>query len=333
MAYPPKHKESRRFVVVNPASAGGATGRSWESIACLLHNALGSFDYAFTKEPRHATALTRKALNDGFSLIIAIGGDGTINEVASGFFDGQQPVAQGAALGVVPHGTGSDLNRSTNFGKSLKEACGCLANGHIRPIDVGHVRFTGCNAGLEERVFLNIVSFGCGAAAVRRLSSTTKWFGGKAAFTLATAMALVRYRDQLVTVSADDGLAEEIAITNYAICNGSYFGGGIRVAPFAQLNDGFFDATVWTGFGLGDFILKRRSLYDGTHVREPRTRTFRAKKFFASSIDRVLLEIDGEFAGCLPAIFEILPNALQLSGWTNCATQSPIQAFFGDPLG
>ena len=98
----------RAMVVVNPASAAGATGRRWDRTARHLSAALGPFELAFSQEPGHATRLTRLALRDGFEMVVAVGGDGTLNEVVNGFFEAKVAVAPEALLGFVALGTGSD---------------------------------------------------------------------------------------------------------------------------------------------------------------------------------------------------------------------------------
>lgn len=300
----------RTFLVVNPRAGAGAAGRRWDRIARALRQVIGAFEYAFTDAPHHATTLTRRALGSGFELVVAVGGDGTLNEVACGFFEGKRPVAPGAVLGLIPHGTGSDLARSLGMAPSLEDACARLAGHTTRLIDAGHVSFTGRDGRPAERVFVNVVSFGCGGAVSHAISRATKRLGGRLAFTLATAGALLRYRDQAVAVAVDDAATEDLRITNYAVCNGQYFGGGMWVAPRARIDDGTFDVTIWAGFGLKDFILKRRLLYDGTHIHDPGTRLLRARRVAASGRERVLLDVDGEAVGYLPATIEILPSAL-----------------------
>ena len=235
-----------------------------------------------------------------------------MNEVACGFFDGRRPVAPSTVLGIIPQGTGCDLARAMGIGKGLEDACARLSGRNTRLIDVGTVRFISHDGQSTERVFVNVVSFGCGGAVAHAIStSVSKRIGGKLPFMLTTAKTLLRYRDQAVTVRVDDGAPEQMDITNYAVCNAQYFGGGMWVAPYAEVDDGRFDLTIWAGFGLVDFILKRRSIYNGTHVHDTGTRILRAKKVVATSKERVLLDLDGESVGRLPATIEILPGALQ----------------------
>ena len=301
----------RTMVIVNPTSGAGANGRRWRRTARALRQALGSFEHAFTERPLHASELARRALHSGYEMIVAVGGDGTLNEVVGGFFEAGRPVAPQAVLGVVALGTGSDFARTLGR-PGLDEACARLAGRDSRLVDVGHARFTGHDGALRERVFLNVASFGCSGLVARLVSPRLKRASGALAFTLATVRALATFRDQPVSISIDGGATLDYSITNCAFCNARFFGAGVQVAPAAQIDDGRFDVTLWSGFGLVDFIRKHRSLYNGTHVTEPGTRLLTACRARADSPVIVLFELDGESVGRLPVEIRILPHALRL---------------------
>jgi diacylglycerol kinase (ATP) len=301
----------RSFVIVNPASAAGATGRRWDKIARLLRSSLGDFEHAATHYAGEATALARAALRESFEMVVAVGGDGTLNEVVGGFFDGPVPIAPQAVLGVVAVGTGCDFARTIDQ-SNLESACARLRGRRTRSIDVGLARFTGHDGASTTRIFINVASFGVSGLVARLVSPRLKAVSGRLAFTLATLRALANYRDQKVTLEFDELAARALAITNCAVSNGRFFGAGMRVAPTAQLDDGELDVTIWSGFQLMDFIRKRHTLYDGSHVREPGTQVLRARRAIATSESTVLLELDGESAGRLPARLEVLAGVLRL---------------------
>jgi YegS/Rv2252/BmrU family lipid kinase len=301
----------RTMVIVNPASAAGATGRRWTRIARSIRGAIGHFEHAFTEGPLHATELARRALEDGFQMIVAVGGDGTLNEVVCGFFENGRPVAPKTVLGVVAQGTGCDFVRTLGE-SSLEETCARLRGSSSQLVDVGHASFVDHDGKTVERVFLNEASFGCSGQVARMISPAIKRTSGSLAFSVATVRTLLSYHDQVVSIALDDEVPREYSITNCAFCNGQYFGGGIKVAPMAQINDGKFDVTLWSGFGLLDFIRKRRSLYNGDHVREAGTQLFRASQATATSASQVLFELDGESVGYLPVKLKILSRSLQL---------------------
>ncbi|HWZ70354.1 MAG TPA: diacylglycerol kinase family protein [Casimicrobiaceae bacterium] len=298
-------------MIVNPTSAAGATSRRWDSIAKLLRSSLGDFEHAITRAPGEATALSRAALREGFEMIVSVGGDGTLNEVVGGFFEGSAPVAPEAVLGVVALGTGCDFARTIDL-LDLESACARLGGRNTRIIDLGLASFTGHDGAGATRIFINVVSFGVGGLVARLVSPRLKAVSGQLAFTLATLRALAVYRDQTVTLEFDDLPPRSLAITNCAFGNGRYFGAGMRVAPAAELDDGELDVTIWSGFGLMDFIRQRPALYDGSHVRLAGTQVSRTRRTTATSESTVLLELDGESVGRLPAQLQVLPHAIRL---------------------
>ncbi len=304
---------SMQVVIVNPASAAGDTGRRWPQLRARLHAHIGVFEEHLTRAPGEAIELARQARARGASLVVALGGDGTVGEVVSGLvrLDGSHDPAT-PALGIVPVGTGCDLARTLGLG-NLDLALTRLGAGGERRVDVGVFRCQGFDGRAFERAFLNVLSFGCGGAVAQAIAhSRAKRLGGRLGFMLTTARVLSRWRDQAVRVSLERGPFEALTITNYALCNGAYFGGGMWVAPGSQLDDGRFDVTVWRGFGLRDFVWQRRSLYDGRHVENAGTTRHGARLLVAESDDTVLVDADGESVGRLPLRAELRPLALRL---------------------
>jgi YegS/Rv2252/BmrU family lipid kinase len=301
----------RSLVIVNPASAAGEAGRCWDRVAKLLRSSLGEFEHVFTRMPGEATALTRIAVRGGFEMIVCVGGDGTLNEIVGGFFDGAVPIAPDAVLGVVALGTGCDFGRTIDQA-NLESACAKLGGRKTRSIDVGLAHYTGHDGAPTVRIFINVASFGVGGLVSHLVSPRLKAISGQLAFTLATLRALAVYRDEIVTLEFDGEPPRSISITNCALGNGRFFGAGMMVAPAAELDDGELDVTLWSGFGLMDFIRKRHTLYDGSHVRERGAQVCRTRRTIATSDSTVLLELDGESVGRLPAQIQVLPGVLRL---------------------
>jgi YegS/Rv2252/BmrU family lipid kinase len=302
----------RTFLVVNPRSANGDTGRRWPEISAAVSKSVGDVGSAFTDAPMHAAALTAEALEKGYRCIVAVGGDGTLNEVVNGFFQVKGGPPPDASLAVIPRGTGGDFRRSFGWSADLRAACARIRGEATCALDVGRVSFIGPDSRAEQRYFVNVASFGVSGQVDREVNRASKGLGGKGTFFLASVKALWRYRDQRVRLRADSGAWEELRITTVAVANGQYFGGGMRVAPTADTADGHFDVTVWSGYTLKDFALKSRRIYNGTHVQLSGTRTFRAQLLEAESDEEVLLDVDGEQPGRLPARVELLPGALRL---------------------
>lgn len=309
----------KTFLVVNPRSANGVTARHFDGIANAVRGALGDVRHAFTERGMHAADLTRSALRDGCDLVIAVGGDGTVNEVVNGFFEPARPgepprpIRPEAAMALLPRGTGGDLRRTLGLDLDLAR-CAARLNGSALPADLGRVDFTADDGSPASRYFINVGEVGVGARVVTIANRSSKWMGGKLTFFAASLRALVGWRDLRVRVRFDEEPAEDLSVTTLAIANGKYFGGGMMVAPQARLDDGQFHVTIWSGYGLSDFVFKSASMYDGSHVRwaGTRTRTARTVRVEPAGTVPVEVEVDGERLGRLPATFTLLPGAMRL---------------------
>jgi YegS/Rv2252/BmrU family lipid kinase len=308
------------FVVVNPRSAHGATARHFDTINQAVRGALGDCEHAFTETAMHAADLTREALRRGHDLIVAVGGDGTINEVVNGFFHPPAPgqptraINPAAALAILPRGTGGDLRRSIGLDGDLARSAARL-KGERGLVDVGRVDYLSDSGAPASRYFINVGEVGVGARVVEIANRSSKALGGKVSFMLASLRALAGWRDLRVRASFDGAAPEELSITSLAIANGRYFGGGMMVAPEANLADGIFHVTIWSGYGLSDFVFKSGSMYDGSHVNLKGTRTRTAREVHvtaAGSTSSAGVEVDGERIGTLPATFSVMPAALHL---------------------
>jgi YegS/Rv2252/BmrU family lipid kinase len=310
------------YLVVNPRSAGGATGRHFDEIAAAARSALGDCQHGFTRRERHATELTREALRGGARVVVAIGGDGTINEVVNGFFEELEPGAPPrainpeAALAILPRGTGGDFRRTLGLNGDLKASARRLS-GDPRRIDLGRIDYVASDGSPASRLFVNVAAAGVGARIVSIANHSSKALGGKLTFILASLRGLLGWSDVSVRASIDGAPFEELMVTSFSVANGRFFGGGMEVAPSARIDDGLFHLTIWSGYGLADFVLKGATMYDGSHVKLPGTRIVTASKVrlepgLRSPGREILVEADGEQLGHLPASFSMLSGAMPL---------------------
>jgi YegS/Rv2252/BmrU family lipid kinase len=299
---------------VNPTSGGGRTGRHFDRIARAVKAAHGDFRAVFTTRQGEAVDIAREAARGGERMVVAVGGDGTASEVVDGLTGAGRVVEPEVLFGCIPHGTGGDLRRSLGWPATPEEAARALAVGVTVTCDVGLVEYTAHDGSSQSRHFVNVSSFGVSGRVVREMARGGRFGGGKLTYTLASARALLGYRDQPVRWRVDGGEWTEERLTALAICNGRYFGAGMMVAPTARMDDGLFDVTAWKGLGFADFLTKRRMLYDGTHVKLPNTRCLRARVVEAEPMEgaEVLLDVDGEQPGRLPARWRVLPGALRV---------------------
>jgi YegS/Rv2252/BmrU family lipid kinase len=327
----------KRKCIVNPASGNGRTGEQWQSIQRALEQTLGGCDVVFTRAVDDAALLTHRALYDeGYDHIIAIGGDGTLSEVVNGFFVNDHPVNPNAVLSFVPSGTGSDVARTLNIPTdkhaAIAHIASRLAQGGVvnaeqrlgeQRLDVGKLSYQMRNGEPFTMYFLNVASFGLGGVVVRHINSHAgrklKQFGGKIAFSLATLAALTRYHNQTVRLSIHEpsGAVQtlESPVCLVAVANGRFFGGGMMIAPDALIQDGVLDVVVVGDIATAKLMRSFPTIYRGKHLNIQGVQSFRATKIIAepltSAPERVLLDVDGEAPGHLPATFEVLPSLLR----------------------
>lgn len=301
----------RTVVVVNPNSQGGRLGARWPELRDTIGRAF-PFDEAITTGPGDATKLAREALRAGAQRIVAIGGDGTVNEVVNGFFDDGQPIAPDASFALIPFGTGGDFRRTINMPREIADAAAVIAANTRKQIDVGRLQLT-TSAGTQViRMFANIASFGVSGVVDRLVNESGKKLG-RLSFALATARATWSYKNQRVQLVFDGKDRVEATINTVAVANGRYFGGGMMVAPHAELDDGLFDVVAMGDFGFGDLVRSGRRLYKGTHLAMDKVTSRRARLVEAEPLEPgavVELDVDGECPGRLPARFELVPAAL-----------------------
>jgi len=307
------------FVVVNPRSGGGRTKREWTNIERALAGAFPQMDIAFTRNRGEATALVRAALNEGHSEIIAVGGDGTINEAINGMFDETGPLSADAVFGFVTSGTGGDFRKTFSIEQGYEAGVARLKDATPHRVDIGRLSCITKTGEPVVRYFINIASFGMSGMIVDSVNRAriAKLFGGSFAFAFHSLMGMLRYRDRAVRIRIDGTFDEITSISTVAVANGQYFGGGMKVAPNAKPNDGAFDVIIMGGGPKSKAAADLKLIYTGEHLNNPAVRAQRGQKIVAVPVAEtrgrpVLIEVDGENAGRLPATFEILPKALYL---------------------
>jgi diacylglycerol kinase (ATP) len=298
--------------IVNPRAAAGSAGRSWPRIEALARDRLGSFEAFFTTGPGDATRLTRQALGQGAETIVCVGGDGTLNEVVNGLMNEQGPIRPETAVGFIPRSTGCDLIKTVPIYRKLDQAMDIIKGGHTRILDLGRIRYQDCRNHPSYRYFHNIASFGLGGEVDDRVNRTTKALGGFLSFIGATLVSLLKYDKKRIHLKVDDVFDGEVNVWNIAVANGQYHGGGMLVAPGAQVDDGLFQVTVVGDLTLPEVFLNLPKLYNGKIYEVAKVRSLVGKRVEASSDQQVLLDVDGEQIGTLPVIIEIVPRAVSL---------------------
>lgn len=274
------------------------------------------FTVHVTREPGEATIVTRQALRDGTLRVVAVGGDGTLNEVIGGYFDESgSAINREAAVGILPSGTGSDFSRTLGL-TTLGQAVDILIRDSSLSTDVVKMTFGDVPGESRVRYFINVASFGLGGETVTRVNARQKgwpdWVGGKPRFVLAALYSLWKYSNRPVTVILDAG-NEELFQTNLVlVANGQYAGSGMKFAPRAAIDDGLLDVVVTDGVGRFGIVWEMTRIWDGGHLRNPKIVSRRARRISIASQPEMPIDLDGDIAGTTPVKIEILPGAIRL---------------------
>jgi len=305
------------LVIVNPASANGKTGRRWPQFAAQLRSRIDGFKVVFTEYSGHGAVLVRDAVKDGARHIISVGGDGTHNEVVNGFFDGDQILSDGLMLSIIPTGTGGDLRRTLGLPNSAMEAIEFV--GHApKTVDVGKLEYTGSDGSVGLAYFLNISSFGASGQIVRLVNDSSKFLGGRMSFLIGVARGTLRYKNQGMRIVIEPGTEDETVISghyyNGVVANAQYFGGGMRVAPEAAMDDGLFDIVLLGDLSKFQVMRGTPKLYSGTHLQMDDVDSFRGRVVRAEPTDgeEILIDLDGEQPGRLPATYSMIPACIKV---------------------
>ncbi len=301
-------------VIINPESSKGETRKKWSQIKEALKSFIKEFRFEFTEKPLQATEITRNSIKEGYEFIVGVGGDGTANEIANGFFENEIIMNPDATMGIVPSGTGNDFVKSLRIPKKIKEAIKNLKEGNVLKIDVGKVRFIDHNGVQTTRFFLNVADFGIGGEVVRRVNRKDVSKRGKWAYWKALFESAFKFRGCKVKVF----IGENEITKNFfigAVANGKIFGGNMLIAPDASLEDGLFDIVLVENISFFELLKNGVKLIKGTHLSHPKVKFFREKTMKAvPEEENVLIELDGEQPGFLPAVFEIVPATIRVKG-------------------
>jgi diacylglycerol kinase (ATP) len=292
---------------VNPASDNGVTGRRWPELAHRAA-ALGlTGDTLLSERPGHLSELAEQAAHDGAPLVVAVGGDGTLNEVVNGLVRG----GGGPELATIPIGTGMDFVRTYGIPHSFEGAVRTAVDGATRSVDVGRVSFRTWAGAEAERYVCNVGSVGMSAAVAQRANGMSKALGGKATFFYALVRVFLAWQNTVIDVDLD-GRRRSARMHDVIVANGQYHGGAMWLAPEAQPDDGLFDVLLIGDVTKADFATTAPKLYRGTHLAHPKVDLERARVVTVDAAEVLPIELDGEQVGTTPARFEIVPGALRV---------------------
>ena len=304
------------LLVVNPRAGGGRAGATFGALRPIVERALGEVDVRFTEAPGHGIALARAAAEEGREVVVAVGGDGTLHEVANGVLDAR---AGATALGFIAQGTGGDFRKSLGLEHRLDRYLAAIASGRVRSLDAARATFRNADGSPGARWFVNILSAGLGGKVDRFVADTSRTLPGAAAYFVASARAIATSEPAHIQCTVEQGgekIEKRLEAWAVAVCNGSTFGSWMRVAPMASLEDGRLEIVALSAPSKLAFVLLSRKLYDGSHVDDKGTAHWSGERVELRSApgarEAVTLDIDGEPIGELPVTIEVARRALRI---------------------
>ncbi len=303
--------DSSLSLVVNPTAGGGRAGRLWPQIRAHLGRLGLEVQAAFTRAPGEATHLARQAVQAGHHTVVAVGGDGTVNEVVNGLIAPGEPQAR-ARLGLILVGRGSDLARTIGLSREVQEACERLVHPQPRRLDLGLAGFIAADGSRQQRFFINVAGIGFDAAVVRRANRTFRRIRGTVPYLASLVLTLITWKNRPAEILLDDRPPLHACIYLAVVGNGCYFGGGMYVTPDADPGDGLLDVCIANDIGKLEFLRIIPRVYRGTHVTHPAVDMYRARRVEVRSPYPLAGELDGEEAGLAPLLFEVVPDALEV---------------------
>lgn len=301
------------FVIVNPRSRLGETGRRLHELGRLLQKYVGEYELLETQSEGDGERLAQEARAAGATRIIVAGGDGTVSEVVTGLtaVDAKTDIE----LGILPLGTGRDFARLLRLGRELEPSVARFRHGKTRRVDAGRLRARSVDGTERVRCFMNIASFGLsGESALWLKQQAARGTRGPLSYLMSSVVGLSRYAAPSIRLTLDDKLIHDAPLSLAAAANGQFFAGGMQIAPEARIDDGLFDVIVVPKLPMLESLVRLPLLLRGAHVDGQRIRMLRGRVLEATSTADVWIEADGEPVGLLPARFEIMPAALTLCG-------------------
>jgi YegS/Rv2252/BmrU family lipid kinase len=298
---------SQTVFLVNPASANGSTGRRWPELARRAAAAGLEGATLFSERQGHLAELAREAALDGAELLVVVGGDGSVNEVANGLAGlGRQP-----EVAVVPRGTGWDFSRTFGIPRKVDDAVHVALEGNVRTIDVGLASYRAWDGSDATASFANVASAGMSGAIAKRANETTKALGGKASYLWATFAVFSGWEATEIEVAVD-GERRTGRMFDVVVANGRFFGGGLEVCPEAEPDDGLFDVLTIGDVTKRDLVQTMPKMYRGTHLPHPKAELLRGSSVTVTTETPLPIELDGEQPGTTPVTFEVVAGALRL---------------------
>lgn len=303
------HPFGRPTLIVNPHAGRGAVAHGLPTLRAALDREDVEHDVVETAGPGAAVAAARRALEEGCTYLVAVGGDGTVHEIVNGMFSDGEAVNPDAVLGVASTGSGCDFIRTFGLSRGPDAIARHLATDAVLPIDVGRATFLDAEGRESERLFVNIAEVGYGAEAVRLAERLPRSLG-RLRYLFGAWGAIRRMTRPEATVVLGH-TTQTRPLVNLVVANCQFFGGGMKVAPRALPDDGKFNVQLFFGERSQMFTLTQK-IYRGEHVPNPKISEYQSPIVEVTAPEALRVEADGEVLGTTPATFSLLEKALRL---------------------
>lgn len=254
------------------------------------------FNVVETTFEGHALSLASEYSKDGYTHIVAIGGDGTLHEAVNGAMKSYNP---DVVMGLMPFGTANDFTKTIKSPDSLADLFESISKSKIITLDVGKIEH---RDGL--RYFINIADLGIGADVVKRVNKSNKMLGANLTFFKAIIQTFLRYKNQPINCVADDWEYSG-KINSLVAANAKYFGSGLCIAPDADPTDGEFSVVVSGDITIQDYLNNVKKIKRGQLIQHPEVSYKTAKVIKVQSDLDCGIEADGEFIGYTPVTLSI----------------------------
>lgn len=299
--------------IINPASANGRTRMTSRTVIERLKQYFGSRVVVKTTSGRNeASDIACEAALGGCDAVVAVGGDGTINEVVNGLLSAGKGRNPGCALGIISSGTGQGLAQSIGLPATIDDQVRVICSGNRKLIEVGVVKWQDNGSGQSLRYFVNECQAGIGGHVVKNTEAGGKKRSGFLGFGLTTLKLTLTLGNFNMRVSIDGDAEYELPMFGVVVANGTHTGGGMNLTPNARFDDGRLDVLIINTTSVFSRLINLPKIYSANHVKSPRFIYKQGKTVRIDSAEPVLLEADGEMLGTLPAEISVVPNAIQL---------------------
>lgn len=252
-----------------------------------------------TERAYHATELTTQVLNNGAAFVIAVGGDGMLNEVANGYMKCSETIRNQAAIGVYPKGTGNDFCKTIGIKPDMMQLSNLLRQNSVKPVDVCHMRYLDVNRQQTERYYINIADIGIGGYASERVNKSSKILGSTLSYVKAIVLTFLDYKHKKVRVEAKNFFWEGKVLL-VVMANGRFFGSGLGIAPGAKPDDGKMQIVLLGNVSLFDYLKHQGQVRRAEIITHPEVQYLESDFCKIEPIEECTIDMDGEFVGYGP---------------------------------